>query len=106
MVEKNKDIQRNHMKREILAELGEDKSAEALLDNLLGDQDRWVNSDYRIFKYQCVQKRSIWNRLNYIWVWPLFICTIPFSWILTGSWGLERDSKVGKVVDWLIKFDS
>ena len=106
MIEKKKKIQYIHIKREIIAELGEDNSAEALLDNLLGNRGHWVNSDYRIFKYEDVQKRSIWNRLNYIWVWPLFILSIPFSWVLTGTWGLTRDSKIGKVVDWLVKFDS
>jgi hypothetical protein len=108
MMEKQYITQSNwgSVRKEILDELGEDKSAEALLDNLLRDTNGWNNSDYRVIKYTNVQKRSIGNRLNYLWVWPIFICTIPFSWVLTGTYGLDRNSKVGKVVDWLVKFDS
>ena len=108
MIEKEYRTQSNweSIRKEILDELGEDKSADALLDNLLRSTDGWNNSDYRIIKYTNVQKSSLWNRLNYLWVYPVFICSIPFTWLITGKWGLDRKSKVGKVVDWLIKFDS
>lgn len=39
---------------------------------------------------------KIWQRINQLWFVPVFILTIPFQWLFTGSYGLNDDSMLGK----------
>ncbi len=106
MIEQRKRRQIYYMHKQIKNEVGKNPTADEVLNHLLGDSNGWNDSDYVIYKYEYNQKRSLFNRLNYLWVWPLFILSIPFVWIFTGDYGLKRTSKIGSVVDWLIKFDN
>jgi hypothetical protein len=90
------------MKRQVLSEVGKGASAEDVLEHLFGDDDR--TSDYVVYKYDH-NKRTLLYRLNLIWVWPLCSVTLPFQWLITGNFGVSRNSKIGRVVDRLVKFD-
>ena len=90
-----------HTKNSILNDatnqLGDKLSAGDLLDYLLED------SEYTIRKYNHTQK-SIFNRINMLWVYPLFLIMVPFQWLLCGDTGFKRESRIGRVLDFLVKF--
>lgn len=87
-------------------DLGRDSvTAEESLRYILGDSDGWSSSDYVIYKYEHPTKRRFIQRLNFVWVWPLFVISIPFQWLLKGDLGVSRNSRIGRVIDWLIRFD-
>lgn len=110
MLEKNRWIKRNLDARSIIEETKIDKqienpTAQDVLEYMLGDQESWAGGEYIVYKYSEIKKRHFIQRFNMIWVYPLFIITIPFQYLLFGELGLNRNSKIGKVVDWLVKFD-
>ena len=102
MIETEKRRQEYYMKRQILKEVGGNPTADEVLDYLLGDDNR--NSDYAVYKYE-YNKRTALNRINMLWVFPLFLCSLPLQWLFTGSTGVSRHSKIGKIVNRLVKFD-
>ena len=61
--------------------------------------------DFYIRSYYSHSKRTIWNRINMLWVWPVMLLAAPFSYIFTGDIGVSRNSKIGRIVDWLVKFE-
>lgn len=54
------------------------------------------------YKHYPYEKRKIWQRLNLLWVWPLWIPLGFIKWILTGDMGVRKESAVGKVLVKLI----
>lgn len=103
MLEQKKKRQSYYMKREILEDLGDNPTADQVLDYLLGDQDGH-RSDYNVYKYE-YGKRSLKNRVNMIWVYPIFLISIPFQWLIIGEIGISKNTKIGRVVDKLVRFD-
>jgi len=79
MIEQRKRKQNYYKRIDIIKKVGVEASVDDVLDYLLGDTDGYSDSDYVLYKYTYNQKRSIFNRLNYLWVCPLFILSIPFS---------------------------
>ena len=59
----------------------------------------------RYYKYNYKNKRTSLNRFNMIWVWPVFICCVPVQWLVGGNIGITKTSKIGKIVDKLIRLD-
>ena len=59
----------------------------------------------RYYKYNYKNKRTRFNRFNMIWVYPVFICCVPFQWLSGGDTGITKTSKIGKIVDKLIRLD-
>ena len=88
---------KNSILNDATNQLGDKFSAGDLLDYLLED------SEYSIRKYNHTQK-SIFNRINMLWVYPLFLIQMPFQWLLCGDTGYKRESRVGRVLDFLVKF--
>lgn len=80
-------------------------TAKEVLEYLLGDRDGWSNSDFVVYKYQDRTKRNFIQRFNVIWFFPLFWISAPFQWLFLGRIGASRNSKLGKVIDFLVKFD-
>ena len=39
--------------------------------------------------------KTLGNRLNSLWVYPVVILLLPFKWIFTGVWGFSRNTKFG-----------
>ena len=83
----------------------ENITAEEVLDFLLGNAENWNEGDYFVYKYDQIHYRSFMQRLNILWVYPLFVLSIPMQWLIKGSIGVNRNSKIGRIIDYLIKFD-
>ena len=103
-IEKSKRKQGYWMKSDILKECGENPTGQDVLDYLIGDNEgHW--SDYVVYKYNH-SKRTIFQRVNSLWVIPVFIVAVfPFQWLLYGKTGFERTGKMGKILEWLVKFE-
>jgi hypothetical protein len=80
-------------------------TAEEVLTYMMGDSDGWRNGDYVVYKYTKSTKRTFLQRFNMLWVYPLFILAIPFQFLFVGDIGLNRNSKIGRLVDRLVKFN-
>jgi hypothetical protein len=104
MLESKKRRQNYWTKRQILSEAGKDATASEVLDHLLGDADGGPGSDYVVYKYDSCS-RTLINRVNMVWVWPLAALVAPFQWLATGNIGYTRNSRMGRILDWLVKFE-
>lgn len=82
----------------------EEPTAKEVLEYMIGDADLWLGGEYVVYKYTKDTKRSFIQRLNLFWVYPAFFMVMPFQFLFTGSTGVNRNSKIGKIVDKLIKF--
>lgn len=81
----------------------ENPTAKDVLTYMIGDRDNWCGGDYVVYRYNHKKKRTLIQRLNMLWVYPLFIINIPLQYLFTGDVGLNRNSKAGKIVHWLVK---
>ena len=79
-------------------------TAKDVINHMLGD-DFGRGGNYAIYSYDEPTERRFIQRLNMLWVWPIIILSIPFQFLFCGDIGVNRNSKVGRVVDWLVKFD-
>ena len=80
-------------------------TAEEVLTYMIGDEDHWTGGEYAVYRYNKEKKRTFIQRLNMLWLFPLFFLSIPFQYLLTGDWGVNRNSKTGKVINWLVKLE-
>ena len=81
----------------------ENPTAEEVLTYMIGNQDHWTGGEYVVYQYNKVKPRSFIQRLNMLWVFPLFFVSIPFQYLFLGDWGVNRNSKIGKAINWLVK---
>ena len=67
--------------------------------NLIFDDDNYDCPDM-IIKYRWPDPISstILNRINALWVYPLFIIIIPFRYVLFGNYKVDEDSKLYKIL--------
>ena len=73
-----------------------------LEEHLFGDEHGCIDSNFYICEYDTPQN-TIFQRLNRIWVYPLFLVLIcPLKWILTGRFGFKASSKTGQLLTKLI----
>lgn len=57
---------------------------------------------YDIYEKKPYRDTTLIQRINHIWVIPLFfICVIP-QWLITGDIGVIPSSRVGKILSFLI----
>jgi len=104
--EREKEISRCSLKKEIISELDNkygENSVENLLDMLLGGIDEPRHYKYKLYKYK-ESKKTILNRLNMLWVFPIFLVSIPLQWLILGDIGVSRDSRIGKIIEYLVRF--
>jgi len=74
------------------------KTAEHVVDALFNED--WA--DYLVIKrYTKGYKSTLINRLNCLWVYPVFICTIPLQFIVLGKYGVDENSKIGHIITYL-----
>ncbi|PHZ22641.1 hypothetical protein CS535_16025 [Yersinia massiliensis] len=88
---------------EFINEIGglEGKSAKDVIEVIFGDHEN--ESDYRLVRaWFEAPPQKLWQRLNYLWVFPLYLISVPFQWLFIGRIGLNRDSKVGVLIERLI----
>ncbi len=86
----------------ILQELGDNPTAEDVLDHLFGNRDGWVNSDYTVREYVPV-KSNLLQRVNVLWVYPLLLAVVcPVKWLLTGRYGFKTESSLYRGICFLL----
>lgn len=83
-------------------ELSKFETKEDLLDELFGHYNNDYYSDYDVYIYT-YDKRTIWNRINLLWFSPLWLLSIPFQWLVRGRVGVNGNSKLGRLIHWLVK---
>ena len=84
-----------------LNELTKDELVELMFGNAYND----YSGNFIVKSYDSYSKRTVWNRLNLLWIYPLFLVAIPFQYLITGDTGVNRNTKFGRIVDWLVKFE-
>ena len=52
-----------------------------------------------------IKTRTFIQRFNYMWVFPIFLVSVPVQWLYRGEIGVSRNSKIGKIVDRLVNLD-
>jgi len=53
--------------------------------------------------YLPLPKTTILNRLNSLWVYPLYLLTIaPVYYIIKGQTGVSRETKMGQILTYLL----
>ncbi len=103
MIEKGKTRQNYWKRAAIKEELGGSPTGDEVLDYICGTPEGH-ESDFVLYRYD-EYKRSIFNRVNLLWVYPIFILMAIPCWLINGGTGVSRDSRIGKVVNWLVGFD-
>lgn len=98
-------IMATHWIKEDSGKSVKDMTGQEVVDALFGNYDNEYFSNFHVRYYYKSSKRTIWNRLNLLWVWPVFLIVAPFSYIIRGEIGVNRTSKIGKIVDYLVKFE-
>ena len=102
ILKKTKKPFKSMVRKEIVESYGEKFTGEQVLSHLFGDCDGWINSNYEIYRYEKT-KKTIINRLNSVWVYPVYAAFIaPVKWIVTGSTGVESDTKMYNLLVWLL----
>jgi hypothetical protein len=57
--------------------------------------------------YNTSAKRVWWQRLNYIWILPIFyVFVLPFQWVVKGRVGFDNRTRIGRIVLKLIGVDN
>lgn len=112
MLEKKKRRLDSSIKSKILEEIHanttkekNDITADDVLYHLFGDYECGRFCDYTFYRYAEPSKKSFWQRFNICWVYPLFLITIPYQWLVNGEIGVNKNTKIGKVIDYLVKFN-
>lgn len=82
-----------------------DLTKEELIELIFGNRDNEYRGNFIVKTYYNRSERTIWNRLNLLWVYPLFLVALPFQYLITGDTGVNRNTKIGRIVDWLVKFE-
>lgn len=72
---------------------------------ICGDCSNDYYSDYRLTDYGEKPKDKWWQRLNCLWVYPLFIVCIPFRYVMYGDYKFQPNSKAYRVISKLIGED-
>lgn len=79
---------------------GDEATADTVLDAIFGTkygeyQDQLLES----YVYEeAKEDRKLLQRFNSLWVIPLVAIGLPFQWLFTGKMGVDRKSKLGRVV--------
>lgn len=74
------------------------KTPEGLIEYLFDDD---IGSDYIVYRFkEQYDKTTLIQRLNRIWVTPIWFVIAPFKWLFTGSSGVNQHTKLG---EWLAK---
>lgn len=74
-----------------------------LLDLLYGNYNSDFESDYKVlFERDPYIESTKLQRFNLFWVWPLWLITIPFQYIIRGEYGVKKETKLGQILTKLI----
>lgn len=74
-----------------------------IINNLFGDGYSHAKSKFKlVHRHNPYTKTKWWQRINRLWVFPLFLCTLPFQWIIRGETGISTESDLGIILTKLI----
>lgn len=94
------NLYRHELEKRIKEE--ECDTVDGLLDILFGTYDNDYHSGLVVKrKWVESEKSTVLQRLNTLWVYPLFICMMPFRYLLFGRPQFSEDSKLGRVIIFL-----
>ena len=67
---------------------------------LFGDDGR---SDLCVrYRWSQGKRELLIHRLNTLWVYPAFILLIPARYLMFGQYGVDKDSRFGKMLTYLL----
>lgn len=80
------------------------KTKEDVLDLLFGNYNNDYTSNYYVKEanWENAIKESFINRLNCLWVYPLFVMIAPFRYLMFGNYRVDENSKFGKAIEYFI----
>lgn len=91
---------RHVIEKEMKALHGNDYTKNQLLDFLFDDD---YHGDYVVIpRFYQYEKRTVAQRINYIWIVPMWLSVCWIKWIFTGETGIHQESKAGKILSKLI----
>lgn len=102
MIKYNK---RNLYRHEVEDILSDCETKKDILDEIYGTYDNDYRSDTDLVikrKWITRSKITLMNRINRLWVFPLFILSVPFTYLFFGQSKINEDSKIAKILVWLI----
>lgn len=74
-----------------------------IINHLFGDAYSNPRSKFKVVhRRDPYIKTKWWQRINRLWVFPLFLCTLPFQWIIRGETGIPTESDLGIILTKLI----
>lgn len=90
----------NEIQTRYAGEAIDKKTLDKILDLLFDGYEHRAESDYKVvLRYNPYIKETPLQRLNSLWVVPLYLLTIaPIKWIITGEKGIDSDSKLYKII--------
>lgn len=98
MFRKNPQKVYRHQFERLLKEKGIGRNYE-LMETIFNEDSRYLLIDTYIEE----PKTTVINRLNALWVYPTYLLTIaPVMYILKGNTGINRDSKFGNLIAYLL----
>lgn len=72
---------------------------------IYGDYNSDYYSEYTLTDYSERPSDTWWQRLNCLWVYPLFIMCIPFRYVMYGDYRIHPNAKVYGIISKLIGED-
>lgn len=70
-----------------------------IIAHLFGSWEDPSGSEFKVvYRYDPDINTSPIQRFNLLWVYPVWLLIAPFKWIITGTTGVTKDSKVGKIL--------
>lgn len=77
-----------------------------IITHLFGDYESRPDSKFKVFyRWNPDIKSTPMQRFNMLWVCPLYLLTVaPYNYITKGDTGVERESKLGKLLNKLVGY--
>lgn len=98
---RKRNLYRNEIKNIMKAENLE--TADEVLDLLFGSYCNDFDSDYVVHQRYIDVKSTFMNRVNRLWVTPVyFVFIAPFRYLAFGYVGVNRDTKFGQIMEYLL----
>lgn len=107
---KEKEMRIKDFEEELKDLYGYDKfdkfTKDKIITHLFGDYESRPDSKFKVvYRWNPDIKNTPMQRFNMLWVWPLYMLTVaPYNYITKGDTGVERESKLGKLLNKLVGY--
>ena len=84
-----------------ISEISKEEILSLFPESVTWDRCEEFDSNLRLTVYPdpWVKQKAWWQRLNYVWVLPLYCLILgPVLWVVTGNFGVEPSSKFGQML--------